>query len=444
MASIQKLFAAFMEGLHEWSWSNPHICSKVQASIETEDESLDYDHELMEAAKDGCADCLGKLIQAGAGVNKASVNGLTALMKAASNGYSNCVNVLIQGGADVSLVDKHGCTALFHAVWNGEVVVELGRKYECIEALLRAIGSNVNGYPEGAEPPLMSIARYGNLQMLMSLIDMGADVNWTDSDGCTALMKAAKKDHIPCLKALLKAGADVNIMDKKGWHALKMAAAASSCEAIDLLIEAGADVSDDMKESFLPVIIGHDLPYTTCRGKDITKIYRCFGRALELGAVINCWDSDERPMNVLQEYMACSNTKRGPVHMLLLSAGERVDGKAKKVILKKYMEQEDQLDALGLKHLSREVVREQMITARPHDNLFRAVPKLDIPCMVKSYLVYDVSLVGKYDQEKLYRRYGRPDEYDSDEVTDDNDDEIEQDDEDSNNDEDDGNDEDQN
>ena len=56
-----------------------------------------------------------------------------------------------------------------------------------------------------------------------------------------------------------------------------------------------------------------------------------------------------------------------------------------------YLNQEDQ-DEFSLKHRCREVVRKQMVAAHPHDNLFKAVLKLNIPPELESYLVYDVSL----------------------------------------------------
>ena len=48
----------------------------------------------------------------------------------------------------------------------------------CTEALLEAVGANVNGSPAGTETPLMSTAAIGDEGRVRSLIEGGALVNW--------------------------------------------------------------------------------------------------------------------------------------------------------------------------------------------------------------------------------------------------------------------------
>ena len=241
------------------------------------------------------------------------------------------------------------------------------------------------GSPEGTETALMSVARFGRAEWLRSLLEAGADVNRKDIHGDTALMKAAAEGHSECLEALVDAGADLKSVNEPGWDVLMEAASAADELCVSKLIEAGSNVTDDIMVSFLTLTVsfrGAEVdPY------QVPSTYRCIQQFLKIGAYIN----RPSPANALEEYITRSISLKGPIHMLLLAAGETIGEKIKQFILKDYMEQEDQ-DKFSLKHLSREAVRRQMITTHPHDNLFQAVDELNIPSTLKSYMVYDMYL----------------------------------------------------
>ena len=58
------------------------------------------------------------------------------------------------------------------------------------------------------QSPLWWLAMHGNIRLLQTLVDAGADVNLADKDGWTPLSVAAFHGHAECIKALLAAGAD--------------------------------------------------------------------------------------------------------------------------------------------------------------------------------------------------------------------------------------------
>ena len=55
--------------------------------------------------------------------------------------------------------------------------------------------------------------RKGDLALVTSLLDQGADVNAKFRYGATALFKAAERGHVEIVKLLLARGADVTVKD---------------------------------------------------------------------------------------------------------------------------------------------------------------------------------------------------------------------------------------
>ena len=399
--SFQSLF------FKEFHKQGTHECFQIPSTREEGRGWFDFDKKLIEVAMLGCDDFLGTLITAGAIVNETDEYNCTALIKASRYGHFDCVNELLLAGADVNVPDKFGVPTLGHAVdsWNflndfGETVSDQDK---CVEVLLEAVGAIVNGSRTDTETPLMSAAAFGDNGWVCSLIERGADVNRRDKNGETALMKAAANGNESCLASLLKAGADLHAISNDKSSALDEAAAGIGDECVRKLIEAGANTKDDVNASFLTLMVNNGA--TSAPTSDVLgKTFRCFQHFLNIGAYINCSNKE----NALEMHLsyALGLIGKGQTAMLLLAAGEVTDERRKKRILKDYLNQKDQ-DKFSLKHLSREAVRKQMITAHPHDNLFQAVPKLGIPSTLESYLLYDVSLDDEFEDDDLWDRYLR-------------------------------------
>ena len=95
---------------------------------------------------------------------------------------------------------------------------------------------------------VISVAKYGDIELLAQLITAGADVNAADNDGWTPLHWAAYKGHVECVRLLLAApGIDVNKADKNkkyGWTPLIWAVVKGHVECVRLLLAApGIDVN---------------------------------------------------------------------------------------------------------------------------------------------------------------------------------------------------------
>lgn len=86
--------------------------------------------------------------------------------------------------------------------------------------LLLAVGANII---EAKDNDLFQAAASGDLRMVMSFLEAGADVNAKYKDGKTALMQACWGVKLEVLKLLLDKGADIHAKDKNGQTALMVA-----------------------------------------------------------------------------------------------------------------------------------------------------------------------------------------------------------------------------
>ena len=89
-----------------------------------------------------------------------------------------------------------------------------------------------------------SAHRKASVDLIRTLIDIGADVNAQAQEGDygTALIAAAFEGNLDIVKLLLEAGADVNAQSREGDYSTALIAAAGRGKAsiVKLLLEAGA------------------------------------------------------------------------------------------------------------------------------------------------------------------------------------------------------------
>ena len=200
---------------------------------------------------------------------------------------------------------------------------------------------------------------------------------------------------------------DEKSVEKRDDEALECAASENDYEAILWLLQAGTKVRDDAKLDLIGSLVVNS-GAAPSSPEDLYKTYKIIQVLLKNGCHINAKDncyvgSEMISKSALETYNE-NIRRRGPIHMLLLAAGDAVDDASKEKILRGYLKRRDQ-DKLSLKHLSRETVRNQMIKAHPHDNLFLAVPKLGIPSELQSYLLYHMSLDDKNNEKFLRKKF---------------------------------------
>lgn len=217
---------------------------------------------LMFAAQQGDIESAQILLGAGANVNELMPKtGLTPLLVASASGFTELTALLLERGASTELVDSRGNTALHLAARNRSA---LG----VVKNLLKH-GANPNArlnHPRGrlltptelnlqGVTPLLLAADEGNLDMMRTLLDAGADPSLTTDQNITALMMAvgaaatlaeerptyAKQHVLEAVKLLVELGNDVNAIGHFGWTALHLAAYHGEDDVIEYLINKGAD-----------------------------------------------------------------------------------------------------------------------------------------------------------------------------------------------------------
>ena len=133
---------------------------------------------------------------------------------------------------------------LYTACFNGYVEVA---------KLLIEKGADVNTTISNGFTPLYVACLNGDAELVKLLIEKGADVNPTKSDGLTPLYGACLKGHAELVKLLIEKGADVNVTTSNGFTPLYVACLNGDAELVKLLIEKGADVNPTKSDGLTPL-----------------------------------------------------------------------------------------------------------------------------------------------------------------------------------------------
>jgi len=140
-------------------------------------------------------------------------------MWASSQGRVEAVKALLQAGADVNAADADGVTAL---MWScGSEAAE--------EAHQRGL-------------QFLEKATKGQKEVVLLLLQYGARIDDRDNDGITAIMYAAYHGHAGPVEVLLNWGADADVQNKAGQTAHQLAINAGFEEAAGA-IERGPTIS---------------------------------------------------------------------------------------------------------------------------------------------------------------------------------------------------------
>jgi len=211
---------------------------------------------LQAAAAKGRFNVVQTLLNWGADVNESRPYDLTPLHYAAGNGHKSVVDELLRRGANVDAQTGSGVTPLHIAAVKGYTQVA--------KALIDAgapVNARTKGNPnwsqedltyhvEANQSPLDLAIANGSVDMARLLVTAKADVN-----SSLPLLTAAAKNEKPIVELLLDNGAKITATDSNGQTALHRAVRTGAREAVDLLLARGADVNAKDKSGETPLHI---------------------------------------------------------------------------------------------------------------------------------------------------------------------------------------------
>ena len=303
------------------------------------------------------------------------------LLLAARGGDRRRIDQSMKLGAHVNACDLQGQTPLMLAA-------------DCVESLIHTWGADVNVWTRrndiyACRTPLAYAAEKGHHQCMDLLIQAGADVNATVN--CRPLIMATAAFQCDSMRILIQAGADVNATDDCGTTCLLVACNHSYAECVELLIQQGADVniSDVNRNSALIVTVAHFVNGDTLQ---------CLKLLLRAGAHVN-------RINCCGKNSLMYSTGREQINrqamLLLLAAGETLKMPKTDGLPLKWDENHFNVDIpdhilyktthLELKHMCREAIRKHLLKLSA-ENLFIRAPRLELPTVLTSYIVYDMYL----------------------------------------------------
>ena len=138
------------------------------------------------------------------------------------------------------------------------LVIAAGRGHKaCVETLIE-LGADVNKTGSNGSTALMNTVDgfQNDTECARLLIKLRANVNAADTRGETALIKAAIKVHVSMIELLLESGADVNVANQKGSTALMMASSLKDgMHIVKVLVDSGANVNEKDIKGKSPLMI---------------------------------------------------------------------------------------------------------------------------------------------------------------------------------------------
>ena len=205
------------------------------------------------AAEDGNVQQIRRLVQSGVSPNLAAADGSTPLHYAAAGGSLEATRALLQAGARPNLATRQGQTALHLAAHAGHTEVLVALLWAGADPHVATDGSGytplhlaVDGGHPDAVPPLVASSA--------TVLDLEDAETWQ-----TPLHWAAAKGSTQVVLALLECGADRELRDPEGRTPRDLALAAGHEELLELLdgpLPAEPEGYRDLAPGPAPLVLG--------------------------------------------------------------------------------------------------------------------------------------------------------------------------------------------
>jgi len=175
-----------------------------------------------------------KELEDGSDVNTQDEFNRTYLMHSTLNRDFPLIKKLIELGADLELQDNSGETVLRLAI-----VFHIDKE---IILYLIEHGANVNSANHRGVTPLIYTIYWNNISIANLLLDNGADINLSIGvDRLSPLMLALFRNRVELSYIFIDRGADINLVNSMGWNALIYAIILQDIFLIKKLLQRGAE-----------------------------------------------------------------------------------------------------------------------------------------------------------------------------------------------------------
>jgi ankyrin repeat protein len=191
------------------------------------------------------------LLEGGADPEARSSKDQTALCMASSRGHANVVRSLIDRGADLNAKSRDWPAYGLEVEWT-PLHVAIEKERRDIVLLLLESGADAEMLDSYDENALYMASHRGCVDIVRLLISHGADPN-EECGGWTPLHAASEHGIPEIARALLEHGANPNTADPWGRTALHMASIEGDITAVKLLLEHGVNVDVRDKEGCTPL-----------------------------------------------------------------------------------------------------------------------------------------------------------------------------------------------
>ncbi|XP_065921776.1 uncharacterized protein [Magallana gigas] len=221
----------------------PNLISQNLEPNITDNDGLSY---LMLAAQFGEEDLVEHFVDIGADCSLVDSKGNSALHYACYENFKTCVfHILLRNGCSINLKNNEGLTPL-------NLYLMKNHRFDHF-CLFLENGSDPSNCIENIHSPLMIVLEKGSSEMVQCILEHGVDVNHRGASNTTALHIALEKAamDIPILKTLVEAGADVNKSNTDGESPLCCCLKSQHRDeerilnAVTFLVENGAVVNSE-------------------------------------------------------------------------------------------------------------------------------------------------------------------------------------------------------
>ncbi|NXW76271.1 ANKE1 protein, partial [Hirundo rustica] len=200
------------------------------------------------------------LLEHGAHPNVHDKMGCTPAMKAAELGHEVILELLAKANTDMTAVDNEGKGILFYCL------SPTRRHSHCLHIALE-YGADVNNCTTTGRSVLLQACEQAHevKEMCLIFLEKGADPHATDpATGRTALMEATREGAVEVVLALLQRGADVNLFDFERHSAAHFAAKGGFFEILTIISGYNADLKLIAMNGNTPLHYAAEGGFTDC------------------------------------------------------------------------------------------------------------------------------------------------------------------------------------